>query len=544
MKRMAFGIFQRSYLKQELIKYAVAAPVLIYFFIFNMEFARADLRLFLTLVGAFMAVMLAMTIWSKLHMMRPMVKYEKLIQEGKEDGKALKEAITACRRLPQVDAVQTVGNMAVLGVLIVIAPYIVMGRIALSEAIMGIGLLVLTGVVLMPINYLIAESDWRSFLKLPQVAEALRLEGAAKHRISFRLIRYIVATIWYPSGVLSLCIFFLNTSVLQSVTGQVGLALLITECILISVILGILLAGSISTPIREAADAATRISNGELGVRLAVTSRDEMGVLTAAISDMSARLSDVVRQVIEVAEGLAEGSEELNASAQQVSQDATEQAAVAQQVSSSMTQMGSTIEQNAGNASITERIATSSSASAEESGKAVSEAVGAMKSITKKISIISEIARQTNLLALNAAIEAARAGDAGKGFAVVASEVRKLAESSSRAAQEIVTLSGATQGAAERAEQMLTRLVPDIKKTAELVQEINAASGEQSGTVGQIQKANEQLDQAIQRHASVAEEVASTSEELSSQASRLSEAMSFFKVGNAGEARLITADNS
>jgi methyl-accepting chemotaxis protein len=197
--------------------------------------------------------------------------------------------------------------------------------------------------------------------------------------------------------------------------------------------------------------------------------------------------------------------------------------------------MNATIKQNADNAQQTEKIALKSAQDAQESGKAVSETVTAMKEIASRISIIKEIARQTNLLALNAAIEAARAGEHGRGFAVVASEVRKLAERSQVAAGEISQLSTISVEVAEKAGVMLARLVPDIQKTAELVQEISAASKEQTTGADQINSSIQQLNQVIQQNAGAAEEISSTAEELSSQAEQLQSAISFFKtVGAAG----------
>jgi methyl-accepting chemotaxis protein len=200
--------------------------------------------------------------------------------------------------------------------------------------------------------------------------------------------------------------------------------------------------------------------------------------------------------------------------------------------------MVSNIRQNADNAQQTERIALKSAQDAKEGGKAVIETVSAMREIAGKISIIEEIARQTNLLALNAAIEAARAGEHGKGFAVVASEVRKLAERSQTAAAEISKLSTSSVQVAEAAGEMLTKIVPDIQRTAELVQEISAASNEQNSGAEQINKAIQQLDQVIQQNASGTEEIASTSEELASQAEQLQDTVSFFKVGGAETRRV------
>lgn len=199
-----------------------------------------------------------------------------------------------------------------------------------------------------------------------------------------------------------------------------------------------------------------------------------------------------------------------------------------------MQEMGSNIQQNSNNATQTERLASKSSLDAAQSGKSVTDSVAAMKEIASKISIIEEIARQTNLLALNAAIEAARAGEHGKGFAVVASEVRKLAERSQKAAGEITHLSATSVVVAEKAGDMLTKLVPDIRKTSELIQEIAASSNEQNTGAQQINKAIQQLDQVIQQNASAAEELASTSEELNSLADELQDAIGFFKIGDSG----------
>jgi methyl-accepting chemotaxis protein len=204
-----------------------------------------------------------------------------------------------------------------------------------------------------------------------------------------------------------------------------------------------------------------------------------------------------------------------------------------------MEEMGSNISQNSDNASQTEKIALKAAGNAEEGGKAVSETVEAMREIAEKITIIEEIARQTNLLALNAAIEAARAGEHGKGFAVVASEVRKLAERSQKAAGEISELSQSSVDVAERAGEMIAGIIPDIRRTAELVQEINAASTEQDAGADQINNALAQLDQVVQQNASSSEEMASMAEELSSQAVQLQETVSFFQIDDLGGRKLL-----
>ena len=294
-------------------------------------------------------------------------------------------------------------------------------------------------------------------------------------------------------------------------------------------------------PLTEAVGIANSLAAGDLTVNVEVKSKDETGQLLEALRNMVEKLKQVVGEVMSASDNVASGSQELSATAQQMSQGATEQAASAEEISSSMEEMASSIRQNTDNAMQTEKISIKSSVDAKEGGKAVIETVAAMKEIATKISIIEEIARQTNLLALNAAIEAARAGEHGKGFAVVASEVRKLAERSQSAAGEISGLSTRSVAVAEQAGEMLTKMVPDIQKTAELVQEITASSKEQDIGAEQINKAIQQLDQVIQQNASASEEMASTSEELSSQAEQLQDSISFFNIGNSGGNRSAAA---
>jgi methyl-accepting chemotaxis protein len=272
---------------------------------------------------------------------------------------------------------------------------------------------------------------------------------------------------------------------------------------------------------------AEEIAAGNLMVK--VKERSSEDKLMQAMSKMVNSLTEIVLGIQSVANEVTSGSEELSASAEELSQGAAEQAASAEEVSSSMEQMVSNIKQNADNALQTEKIAIKSAEDAQQGGHAVSETVSAMKEIAGKISIIEEIARQTNLLALNAAIEAARAGEHGKGFAVVASEVRKLAERSQTAAGEISKLSTSSVDVAEKAGEMLLKIVPDIQKTADLVQEISSASNEQNTGADQIHKAIEQLDQVIQQNASASEQMASTSEELLSQAEQLQSTIAFFR---------------
>ncbi|MCX7285040.1 MAG: methyl-accepting chemotaxis protein [Novosphingobium sp.] len=288
--------------------------------------------------------------------------------------------------------------------------------------------------------------------------------------------------------------------------------------------------------LRETAGVADRISEGDLTVRhQPLSDADRLG---NALVNMIDRLRTVVGSTNVAAENVSTGSRQLAASSEQVAQGATEQAASAEEASASMEQMAANIKQNADNAAQTEKIARQSSKDAELSGQAVEQAVNAMRTIAEKISIVQEIARQTDLLALNAAVEAARAGEHGKGFAVVASEVRKLAERSQTAASEIVAVSSNTVKVATEAGEMLAKLVPDIRRTAELVTEISAACREQDIGASQINEAIQQLDKVTQQNASASDQISSTSEELASQAEELQHSISFFYIEpNAGGPR-------
>ena len=311
--------------------------------------------------------------------------------------------------------------------------------------------------------------------------------------------------------------------------------MLIVGAIIVGLVLGgiitFVISKTITGPISLGVNFARNMAKGDMSQDIPVDQHDEVGMLGAALNEMIAHMRTVISDIQEAAGNVTAGAEELSSTSETLSQGSTEQAAGVEEISSSMEQMAANIRQNAENAGETEKIALTVSGDAEEGGKAVAQTVEAMKQIAEKISIIEEIARQTNLLALNAAIEAARAGEHGKGFAVVAAEVRKLAERSGDAAGEISELSSSSVQVAEKAGNMLSKMVPDIQRTAELVQEIATASHEQDTGAAQVNKAIQELDGVVQQNASVSEETASNAEEMTAQAQRLQHSIAFFKVG-------------
>ena len=309
-----------------------------------------------------------------------------------------------------------------------------------------------------------------------------------------------------------------------------GLAL----AVLLGFVLTLVVVRYLSATLRAAADLARSVATGDLNQTVEVTNHDEIGQMVTALNEMVENLRNVAREVTTAATNVATGSEEMSSTAGQVAQGASEQSAATEESTAAMEEMAASVQQNSDNAQQTDKLASKASVDAQTSGTAVGETLAAMKNIAEKIGIIEEIARKTDLLALNAAVEAARAGEHGKGFAVVASEVRKLAERSSIAAAEISQLSRSGVTLAEGAGTMLSRLVPDIRKTAELVQEVSAAGREQSTGIDQTNKALQDLDRVTQQNAAAAEQMAATANELSGQAQQLQTAVAFFKIDGAG----------
>jgi methyl-accepting chemotaxis protein len=304
----------------------------------------------------------------------------------------------------------------------------------------------------------------------------------------------------------------------------------LVACVGILVLVALVVTRGVTGPVAQAAQMAEALRAGDLTVRSGATANDEIGAMLTEMDRLAMRLTEVLGNVRDNAEGIASASSQVASSASGLSQGTSEQAAAVEETTSSLEQMRASISSNSETSRTLEEMALKGANDAEDCGKAVQATVDAMGRIAEQISIVEEISYQTNLLALNAAIEAARAGEHGKGFAVVAAEVRKLAERSQSAAGEISEVASSSLKVASQSGVLLADLVPAIRETAERVQEVAAASREQSSGVGQIQVAIGEMDQVTQRTAASAEELSSTSEQLDGQARGLRELVSFFRV--------------
>jgi methyl-accepting chemotaxis protein len=318
---------------------------------------------------------------------------------------------------------------------------------------------------------------------------------------------------------------------LANAAGQFMVVMIIIA-ILVAISIGVIISRGITIPLAKGVKFAQELADGDLTAKLDVDQKDEVGDLGVALQQMVEKLKEVIASVMLGSDNIASASLQMSSGSQQVSQGASEQASSAEEVSSSMEEMAANIQQNTDNAQEADKISTKVQEGVKKVGSASQESLGSIKNIAEKINIINDIAFQTNILALNAAVEAARAGEQGRGFAVVAAEVRKLAERSKIAADEIVALSKKSVDVTENASELMGNLIPEIERTAKLVQEIAAASMEQTSGADQVNTAIQQLNQVTQQNAAASEEMATSAEELSSQADQLKDIISYFKIEN------------
>ncbi len=318
----------------------------------------------------------------------------------------------------------------------------------------------------------------------------------------------------------------LSSAIMRSMIVVIAFSTLVILFVIVLLIYKLMM-----SPLNRIGKAVENLSSGDadLTYRLPVNSNDEFGKLADGVNDFIGLLQRTMQRVKNIAEDVKMGSAQISSASESISTGASSQAASTEEMSATMEEMASNIRQNAENARKTGDIAEKTSGEGEAGGKAVDSAVEAVQTIVEKIGVIGEIASQTNLLALNAAIEAARAGDAGKGFAVVASEIRKLAERSQSAAAEIVELSETTLKATEDAGAKIGTVVPGVKETAELIEDIAVACREQDSGASQISQAIIQLDGVVQQNASAAEELAAMSQNLNENAQNLVSAIEIFK---------------
>ncbi|MEO7456745.1 MAG: methyl-accepting chemotaxis protein [Gemmatimonadaceae bacterium] len=311
---------------------------------------------------------------------------------------------------------------------------------------------------------------------------------------------------------------------------RVAIWVFLVGTIALGVIISLALARRIATPIVAATENLARMAKGDLSGRMEVLTQDELGEMSRNFNGFADEIERVIREVRTAAGTLSQVASHVSSTSAGLSQGTSEQASSVEETTAGLEQMNASIAQNAANSRTTEDAAMKGALDAESSAQVAEETTSAMQVIAKKISVIEDIAYQTNLLALNAAIEAARAGDHGHGFAVVAMEVRKLAERSQSAANEIGALATSSVAVAEQSGTRLKQLVPSIRQTAMLVQEVADASREQALGVAQINQAMSQVDAVTQRTASAAEELASTAEEMAAQAESLEQVVAFFKL--------------
>lgn len=316
----------------------------------------------------------------------------------------------------------------------------------------------------------------------------------------------------------------------KNIAVQALIVVLILSCIflIIVVISGVTVTRSITIPLKQLVYNTKQIAIGNLSTEMKIRRNDELGELAKSFNTTTYQLRSIISSIKESISNVNNGSQQISQSAQQIASGSNEQASSAEEIGSSIEEMVSTINQNAENAQETQEISAKAQKGIIEGHEATNNTLETMQNISEKIIVINDIAEKTDLLAINAAIEAARAGEFGEGFAVVATEVRKLAENTKKAGNEIIELVTSSLKVAKKSGEVLTQIVPDVQNTATLIQEITAASLEQNANANQINKAVQQFNSVVQQNSATAEELSASSEQLAAQSQSLQDAIGFF----------------